>query len=78
MTPLGHHASICNYGALVQDVGVGPVLMDGCLYDEQVPTDADGFYTIVVRPVRESRRRRRSSGTCVAQSTPTTIFLRQW
>jgi hypothetical protein len=22
--------------------------MDGCLYDEQVPTDADGFYTIVV------------------------------
>jgi hypothetical protein len=22
--------------------------MDGCLYDEQVPTDADGFFTIVV------------------------------
>src|SRR5262245_7538448 len=40
--------SICNYGAVVQDVGVGAVLMDGCLYDEQVPTDADGFYTIVV------------------------------
>jgi len=40
--------SICNYGALVQEVGVGPVLMDGCLFDEQVPVDADGFYTIVV------------------------------
>jgi hypothetical protein len=40
--------SICNYGALVQEIGVGPVLMDGCLFDEQVPVDADGFYTIVV------------------------------
>src|SRR5262249_59001122 len=38
----------CNYGALVEEVGVGPVLMDGCLFDEQVPVDADRFYTIVV------------------------------
>jgi hypothetical protein len=40
--------SLCNYGALVVEIGTGPVLMDGCLFDEQVPTDADGFYTVVV------------------------------
>jgi hypothetical protein len=40
--------SICNYGALVREIGVGPVLMNGCLYDEEVPTDEDGFYTIVM------------------------------
>jgi hypothetical protein len=40
--------SLCNYGAPVYQIGTYPVLMDGCLYDEEIPTDADGFYTIVV------------------------------
>ena len=39
--------SICNYGSTVANPYLGPV-NTACLFDEQMPLDADGYYTIVV------------------------------
>jgi len=38
--------SLCNYGSIVIDNPL-PVNSD-CVFDEQVPTDEDGYYTIVI------------------------------
>jgi hypothetical protein len=39
--------SICNYGSTIANPYLGPV-NTACLFDEQLPLDADGYYTIVV------------------------------
>lgn len=39
--------SICNYGSTIANPYLGPANTE-CLFDEQMPLDADGYYTIVV------------------------------
>jgi hypothetical protein len=39
--------SLCNYGSTLARPAVGPINTD-CLFDEQVPVDRKGFFTIVV------------------------------
>lgn len=39
--------SICNYGTTIANPYLAPVNTD-CLFDEQLPLDADGYYTVVV------------------------------
>lgn len=39
--------ALCNYGSLIAKPSVGPVNTD-CLFDEEIPVDRKGFYTIVV------------------------------
>lgn len=39
--------SLCNYGSSIARPAVGPVNTD-CLFDEEIPVDRNGYYTIVV------------------------------
>lgn len=39
--------SLCNYAPVFVAPGLGPANTD-CLFDEQIPVDEDGYYTIVV------------------------------
>jgi hypothetical protein len=39
--------SICNYGTIIAKPAVGAVNTE-CLFDEEIPVDRNGFYTIVV------------------------------